>query len=385
MTSQKLYTTLKFFDELDARLKLQANLEAVQTALTNLVNQPAMPQYQTALADALTMFKQSAVKLEGSATPSQLAALETMGGRHFFEPSIADEVTASIQTNAMTPSVARDFVQNLASKRSEFLSTIRAAKQGLEKLGIQSSTLQVGNADLAFLIPRDIFKNQLGPFAKELTFISRLMEHFSEAILGEAAPVELEQLSSSVPTVALAASVGVISVLATIVNKFLDAWKEIEEIRQMRTKLSEMGVGKTARDELTEEVSTTVDRVVEESTELVLVHYKGNPERKNELTNAIRQDTHRLFGQIERGLTVEFRAAPTKEQESEQGKALANISDLARVIKFPEIAKEPMLLTGGEILEGDIQAVRHSKKTTTKTTTSKKEPPRKEEKAEGNN
>ena len=44
-----------------------------------------------------------------------------------------------------------------------------------------------------------------------------------------------------------------------------------------------------------------------------------------------------------------------------------------------------MLLTGGEILEGDIQAVRHSKKTTTKTTTSKKEPPRKEEKAEGNN
>lgn len=184
--------------------------------------------------------------------------------------------------------------------------------------------------------------------------------------------VELEQLSSSVPTVALVASVSVISLLATIVNKFLDAWKKIEEIRQMRTKLMQMGLRKTALDELTEQVETTVDQVVEEATQLVLVNYKGPSERKNELSNAVRQETHRLFGQIERGLTVEFHAVLAKEEESEKGKALANIANLSRDMQFPEIAKEPMLLKSGELLEGDIQAVKHSKRTTTKTTTSKR-------------
>ena len=141
----------------------------------------------------------------------------------------------------------------------------------------------------------------------------------------------------------------------------------------MRADLSDMGLKKTALDELTEQITTTVDEVVEEATEIVLVNYTGSPERKNELSNAVRQDTHRLFGQIERGLTVEFRAVPSKEEKSEEGKALANISNLSRVIQFPQIPKEPMLLSSGQILEGDIQAVKHTKKTTThKTTTSKK-------------
>jgi hypothetical protein len=378
MTSQNLYATLKFFDELDSRLKLQTTLEAIQAALTNLVNQPAQPQYQTQLATALSSFESAANKLAVSVTPSQNVGIASMGGADFFAPDIAERVKNSIQTNAMTPSVARDFVQDLATKRAEFLATVRAARQALEKLGIKASTLQPGAADLAFLIPRDIFDNHLAAFAKELGFISRLMQDFSEAITGQPEQVELEELSSSVPTVALAASVGVISVIATIVNKFIDAWKKIEEIRQMRAKLTEMGLRKAALEELTEEITVTVNQVVEEATELVLVKYPGSPERKNELANAIRQDTHRLFGQIERGLTVEFRTTATKEKdESEGGKALANISNLASTMQFPDIAREPMLLTGEELLDGDIKLLKHTKKTATeKTTTSKKTVPK---------
>jgi hypothetical protein len=373
MTSQRLYEILKFFDALDTKLNLQKTLESIRDALNNLVNQPAQPQLQNVLATNLASFEAAAGKLDDLITPSQFEAIDDMGGYDFFDPAIAENVKSSIQKNAMTPSVARDFVQDLATKRAAFLATVREARQSLEKLGIKTSALQSGSADLAFLIPRDIFDNHLAAFAKELTFISRLMGHFSEALTGKAEQVELEQLSSSVPTVALVASVPVISVLATIVNKFLDAWAKVEKIRKMRADLSDMGLKKTALDELTEQITTTVDEVVEEATEIVLVNYTGSPERKNELSNAVRQDTHRLFGQIERGLTVEFRAVPSKEEKSEEGKALANISNLSRVIQFPQIPKEPMLLSSGQILEGDIQAVKHTKKTTThKTTTSKK-------------
>lgn len=281
-----------------------------------------------------------------------------MGGGEFFDPLIADKVTNSIQTNAMTPSVARDFVQDLANKRAAFLSTVRGAKQNLEKLGIRESGLTPGSADLAFLIPRDIFQNHLGEFAKELNFISRLIQHFGEAVTGHAQPVELEQLSSSVPTVTLLANIGVVTAIAVVVNKFLEAWEKIETIRKIRQELIEIGMKGTAVEELTEQIATTVDEVVEESTTLVLTNYKGDGNRKNELGNALRQDARRLFGQIERGLTVEVRVEPKPKADPESQKALETVADLGKKLQFPQIAHDPILLEGDEILEGELK---HSK------------------------
>lgn len=380
MTSQKLYEILKSLDELDKKLGLQAKLEAVSTALTNLVSQPAQPQFQSALASALTALDQAAERLAESIAPSQDTVIDAMGGGEFFDPAIAEKVKASVQMNAMTPSVASEYVQQLTKLRGEFLSTVRNARLSLEKLGITGTKLEPGSADLAFLIPRTIFGNELGQFSKELNFINRLLQHFSEALTGKVEQIELEQLSSSVPTIALAASVPVIGVVALIVNKFLEAWEKIEKIRKIRAEIAEMGMGGAAQDELTERIETTVDEVVEESTQLVLAKYEGGPGRRNELATAISQDTRRLFGQIERGLTVEFRAAPVKDADPEDvdQKALTNIRNLARVMQFPETKEKPVLLQGAEILEGEIHAVKHSKKTTTTKTSTSKKPAQKE-------
>jgi hypothetical protein len=371
MTAQKLYEILKLLDALDTKLNLQTSLEAVREALSSIVSQPAQPQHQSALASALAAFTTAADKLN-AITPSQALAIKEMDGEDFFDPLIADKVRNAIQTNAMTPSVARDFVQDLATKRAAFLATVRGAKQNLEKLGVRDSGLQPGSADLAFLIPRDLFQNQLAEFAKELNFISRLLQDFGEAITGHAQPVELEQLSSSVPTVALLADLTVITAVAHVVNMFLDAWGKIEKIRKIRTDLTEIGMTGVAVDQLTEQITTTVDEVVEESTEFVLKNYQEDGNRKNELANALRQDARRLFGQIERGLTVEIRVEPKPKADADTQKALEAVTDLTKKMQFPLLAHDPMLLKSGEILEGELK---HSKKTTTHraTTTTKKE------------
>lgn len=253
-----------------------------------------------------------------------------------------------VQKNAMTPSVARDFVQDIAKRRTEFLNTIHKAIQSLGHLGVEESTLEGGEADVAFLIPREMYDNKLGAFAKELTFINRLIEHYTEAITGTAEAAILEQLSSSIPTVALFAKLPVIKTIADVVNKFLTAWEKIEKIRKMRSDLKEMGMKGKALEELTESIETTVEEVLEESTQLVLVQYNGSDDgRRHELENAIRQDTKRLFGQIERGLTIEFRANRENADEDSQ-QALAGIDNLAKIIKFPHTAKEPMLLDTSE-------------------------------------
>jgi hypothetical protein len=368
MTAERLYGTLALLEKLEASLGLQQTLEAVAAALSNITAQPAQAQHQTSLAQQLNELESATSRLRGEVSPAQASAIKGLGGGDFFDPAIADQVRASIQKNPMTPSVARDFVQDLVNKRAAFLSTVENSKQSLSLLGVKESALAPGGADVAFLIPREMFDNHLGKFAKELTFINRLMEHYSEAITRSVEPPELEQLSSSIPTVALIAKAKVIQAVAEVVDKFLTAWEKIEKIRKMRAELKEMGLKGKALDELTENIETTVEEVIEESTHLVVVNYDGSPERKSELTNAVRQDTKRLFGQIERGLSIEFRASKD-DGDGESREALAGIDNLAKTLKFPSISIDPLLLGPGEIIEGELRASRHTKKTTTRRTT----------------
>ena len=206
MTAQTLYGILKFLADLDQNLGVQKALVSVRDALSSLVSSPAAPQHQGALANALTAFNSAAAKMGESITPSQAALIASMGGAEFFDPSITEKVRNSVATNAMTPTVARDFVDDLTSRRERFLETVKNTVKGLAGLRIAEARTEPGSADMAFLIPRNLFDDELGTFAKELNFINSLIRHVSEARTGQAEPVKLEELSSSVPTVALAAA-----------------------------------------------------------------------------------------------------------------------------------------------------------------------------------
>ena len=77
-------------------------------------------------------------------------------------------------------------------------------------------------------------------------------------------------------------------------------------------------------DVLTEQITTAVEEVVEESTQTIIMHFPKDDK------NALSQDTHRLFGQIERGLMVEFRTQPGgKAEDKDALKASKRNSDNA--------------------------------------------------------
>ena len=374
MTVEKFFEILELATELDKKLGLQSSLLAVRDALNNLVSAPAQPQHQSNLANAMAVFTDAAEQLTKSITPLQLDSIAELGGAEFFDPSIAENVRASIAENAMTPTVSRDFVKDLESRRADFLDTMKQTLDGLESLGVKSISLEPGNADLAFLIPTGLFENELGAFAKELTFISRLMEHFGEALNGHHEPVILEGLSSSVPFVAIAADLGLIMYLAKVVNKFLEAWERVEKIRKIRAEIAEMGIEGAPIEVLTKQIAETVRTVVTESVNDSLANYTGEVTRKNELETALRQGTRRLFGQIERGLTIQFRAAPKKDASEAESLALETVAHLGREMKFPQPEAQPLLLETGEILEGDIQEkvpTRAGKKSTAHKSTTK--------------
>jgi hypothetical protein len=365
MTVESFYETLKFAVEVDVRLRLQTSLEAIRDTLNSLVTSPAHPQQQSSLASALKTFTSAAEALDRTLTPSQASSLADAGGAEFFDPRIAEKVKAAVASNAMTPSVARDFVQDLANRRANYLLTVEQTLSGLGSLGVSSQELTPGTVSLAFVIPRELYDNELESFAKELKFISHLIEHFGEAVTGEAEPVFLEGPSSSIPTIAVAASAKVTESIATVVSKFLESWEKAEKVRRIRQELFDMGLKKQTFDDLTEQIRATVDEVIEDSIQITLSNYNGDkdPIRRQQLESALRQDTRRLFGQIERGLTIQFRARISSDADQSDRIALEAVDRMSREMQFPPVASEPMLLTRGQVLEGDFDSIVVPKKT----------------------
>ena len=241
MTIEKFYETLLLVIELDKHLGLQTEIEKIKDGLSNIASAPAQPQHQTALASALAALDEATDKLDRLLTPSQISSITDIGGGEFFDPNISIKIREAISANAMTPSVARDFVADIAKRRAAFLATCEKTSSGLQSLGVKHDRLSPGHADIAFLIPRDIFNNNLEKFANELRFINRLVRDFTEASTGTVGIVELEKLSSSIPTVAIGAGIEIVAKIADVISKFLGAWQKIEEIRDVKQRLSKIG------------------------------------------------------------------------------------------------------------------------------------------------
>jgi len=287
-------------------------------------------------------------------SPAVHALIRELKGERFFDPAMSAKVKEAVVGNAMTPSVARDYVRSLYTDRDAYLSVLNSTNQGIRKLGVEGEDLPVGSAEMAFMIPRGIFSNELGGFAKELAFINRLALHVSEAINAEAQSVELGRLSSSDPTVTLAAAIGAMTLIGEAVNKFLDVWKKVEEIRDIRQKLAKLGIrDKTNLNALNEEITSTVNEVVEESTTLIMSQSQLEQGRRNELDGLIRKDLFRLFGQVERGLVVEVRVSPPAGSDGTSDPNFDRLKVLSQTMRFPPMTHEPVLVTSGDLIDDD--------------------------------
>lgn len=373
MNVERFRAMLDLMTDLNRTLKIQTSVDQIRDSLANITGSPAQPSFQTALATALESLTEASEKLGKQVTPEQFALINELGGSSYFDPNLAKNLKAEIAANAMTPSIPRDSVQTYSTKRAEYVKTIENTLAGLRDLGIEGEELQAGTADVSFAIPYEIFDSELGRFAKELIFLDRLMKDFGEALSGGSETIHLESLSSSTPTVTITAGIKMISALADLVSKFLTVWEKVQKYRDARQNLTELGLSGKALEEITDQITTTIEEVVEESVELTLSGFNGDTARKNELRNALVQDTRRLFGQIERGLTVQFRAKQDGSVDDENAAALKTIQEAGQGLTFPAMQSEPMLLANGSVVEGEVPVFTYVKKTTSKKTTRRHE------------
>jgi hypothetical protein len=188
-----------------------------------------------------------------------------------------------LRENPLSPVVAQQKLNTFASERQNYIQQITQLRDNLEAVGIRASSLQPGDAEIGFLLPRSLFNNRLDPLIKELRDIHRIIRAFSEATLGKVEEVEVREISTSDPFFFFHIDPMTIAALGAAVTWALNTWKQVEEIRRVRaeTRRTDVLTEKEASDvfdrKITERIAAAIDTKVNE-----LVQDDGKPGRPKE-------------------------------------------------------------------------------------------------------
>lgn len=311
MNASRLRFIVDLLLEREGVFGVQGILIQLRDNLANLTSQPSQTQYQSAVAEALGQFSTTLDQLRASFEPAQVRQLEELGAAPFFVLDQATAIAATLRDNAMTPQVVNQFVGELTSQRAQFLSDLEILRDKLDVVGIQSSTLEPGEAEVGFTLPRPLFYNRLDGLISELRELDRIIRAFSEAATGSYQPVEVRQISTSDPAFFFSITPEVIVMIGGAVTWALNTWKQLEEIRKLRADTAKNGAFSEADIEgffgkkITETVEQAIQKEAASLVKRVTDEYRAR-EQEIHLAHALRS----LLARIERGVTVEVRALP---------------------------------------------------------------------------
>lgn len=110
----------------------------------------------------------------------------------------------------MTPSVTHQMTNKLKDDRQKFLSVLRDLENNFSTVGVEAQTLKPGDAEIAVLLPGQLFNDELDGLQKELRILSQVLRTFYEVSNVSPGPIEVRQISSTDPTLFLGIDITVL-------------------------------------------------------------------------------------------------------------------------------------------------------------------------------
>lgn len=334
------------------RRRIQKLLDTVHSALNNLVASPSDPTRQREFSTALEALRVAIDKLRQDFQPTEMERIsELVGGEDYLE-NIAETISQWMAENAATPAVAQERVGTLVQDRNAFVTNAEQLSESLKAVGIEAEELQPGEAEIGFLLPRELFMNEFDKLIKELHVVNRIIRAFSEVATGSAEKVEVRQISTTDPIFSLGMCAATIIAIGRAVTWALDTWKKVEEIRQIRAQTAQVEALKGSKfdDLLNESITKTIETEVEKKVTELVDGSKADDGRKNEQKIDLRWALESILARVERGMSVEIRLLPPPIKEAEDGEEpekeppeYQTLREVANALVFPSMTGDPVL------------------------------------------
>lgn len=358
MNASRLLEIVQLIDGVEKAYQTQEALNNVFSAIRGLVSQPSQATYQSEFAAALEVLRKLMDDVRDKFQPAQVKILEEIGAAEFFTDDLVSEISGWVSKNVATPAVAQEKLSNLISDREAYLAEIRQLSNNLQRVGVEVNELEFGQAEIGFLLPRELFNNHLDDLIKELDVVKKVIRAFSEAATGSVEPIEVRQISTSDPLFFFGLNLETIVLIGGAVTWALNSWRQVEDIRKVRAETEKIAAFKDDPIEelFANKIKSQVEIAVAEKTREIVSKITGNQPRKNEQENQIKWALESIISRVERGMTVEIRLLPSPVSEADMESETEEIVDrsdqltgynalneIASQLIFPKMVGEPVL------------------------------------------
>jgi hypothetical protein len=352
MNAQRLREAVDLLLQAETDLNVQSSLQTLHTSLQQLSSSPQDANLQTQFATGLTACREMMKKLRERFTPPQMNLFAEIRANERFFFDIPDEIDRLMQENPMTPTVTFSRLETLVAQREAYLAVLKELQKDLQEIGIEASTLQPGEVEIGFSIPRDLFTNHLEELVRETRSLNRFLRIFSEYVTGAPEPVEVHQVSTSGLEFLLGIGTETIVTIGGVITWALHTWKQVEDIRKVRSETQKLPsftkeeIEQFFETKITKAIGASIDEKIKE----LGTPARADRGREQELHMELRWALNYALSHIERGMTVELRflppapAAPGAAEEAAPAQRnFQKLQELAPQLRFPPPEPSPIL------------------------------------------
>lgn len=356
MNVARLLETLELLLDAESEFLIHKKLAAVQRELNNIVSAPQETTHQTNFSEALSELGSALGRMRLLFRPAQDELFEEIGAKDYFVRDLAGGIEERVRENPITPAVAQTHVNELIASRASYVTQITQLRDNLHAVGVKSTALSEGEAEIGFQLPRKLFNNEFEQMVAELNRLRHVINEFSQIDTGRSEEIEVRQISTSDPILFFGMEPTTIALIGGAITWALNTLKQIEEIRLLRAQTKKtMGNPKAILKEYDKAIKSAIDGAVKSKcTELDKIaddngHTRTPAERKAHIERAVRS----ILALVDNGVTVDIRVElpdpdeieedDTPEGDAEQRAVFGELNDLAKAIKFERSDREPVV------------------------------------------
>lgn len=173
--------------------------------------------------------------------PSKTALLDAIGGSGRVGPGFQQRLTAILSVAGQTTAGIVTGLTELQADLEAFRKACAQTRAGLESLGVAPHAIPSGEFEVGVLIPEPLVDRKLGALVKELELWNKIVRGLQEVAGEDEREVTVAKLASGSYEVYLPLGLLAATLLSRTIDKVLEWYLKILEIRKRRLELQELG------------------------------------------------------------------------------------------------------------------------------------------------
>lgn len=303
----------------EAQNEIITKLNQFVTSLSQIVSNPTHQQLQDNFKNNIETLNEALDNSEYNNYPNSWIEIleEVSSGEFIFGDDLKFAIESVLGNNTLTPANALKEITAIQKNVTDFYKNAREMFDSMQEFNIDFDTLESGQCELSYMIPREYIDNNLDGYDKEIGTLKYIINTITEAVTGEKHGTKIKSISSSELFIYLSVLYVVAEYFLDITNKILEVYERILAIKIKTEELKQMKLPKKAYEAVDKTTEGLMEKEIEKMANNIIKDFKGDSKRKNEIKNGLNSAIQKLAKRIDNGFKVEILIEPVEDPKDD--------------------------------------------------------------------